>query len=175
MIRVLCLAALAASTGCIGAPVDHEHDGVAVVPEGTQPLEEFESDAWQSAPRSCRDRLPEDVEFRLVGQSLVVAIDASGAPICTDEIADVEDELASSGRAEESRRLRESYLLSVGLAVPVRWGDPSPQPSTEACKVRAASDGHGRVRDGNTLAADPSPQPSTQPREQCRTEMPALP
>ena len=117
MMRVLCVAALAASTGCLGAPVDYEHDGVTAVPEGTQPLEEFGSDAWQSAPRSCRDRLPEDVEFRLVGQSLVVAIGASGAPICTDEVADVEDELASSGRAEESRRLRESSLLAVGLAV----------------------------------------------------------
>lgn len=170
---LLVLAALAA-TACMGTPEDYDGSASSAVsvPADTQPLGRVRTDAWMYVATSCEDRIPAQVEFRIVREGVVVALDARGVPICTDEVEDVQEELIESGRADESRRLGDSYLVSIGVGIPVHRGDPSPQPSVDC--VRDATGGTGRVReapDDEVREGDPSPQPSTQPREECRMEI----
>ncbi len=176
---LLVAAALAAGAGCVGAPEDYEGaTGSSVaVPAGTQPLARIGSSAWLMVADSCEDRIPGEVEFRLVREGVVVALDSRGMPVCTDEVEDVQAELVESGRVAESRALGDSYLVAVGIGVPIQPGDPSPQPSTEACEgVQGAGSSHGSIREApedEVQPGDPSPQPSTQPT-QCRTQTPGI-
>ncbi|MCB9592057.1 MAG: hypothetical protein H6719_04935 [Sandaracinaceae bacterium] len=177
--KLLVVTALAAVSGCMGNADDIEgaQSASVDVPAGTEPLGLFTSNAALAAtPPSCEHRIPANAEFRLLSSGVVVALNSAGMPVCTDEVEDVQAELVATGRVGESRALGNSYLVSVGIGVPIRAGDPSPQPSTEACDgVRSASNASGHVRDtapdDHVQPGDPSPQPSVQ---ECRTEMPPL-
>ncbi|MEZ4335344.1 MAG: hypothetical protein R3B82_01840 [Sandaracinaceae bacterium] len=165
---LLVLAALAAGAGCMGASDDVEGATSAAVsvPSDTEVLGHVRSDSWMYVADTCEDRLPDHAEFRLVSGDLLLALDESGEPVCTDAVDDIQEELIETGRVEESRRLGDSYLLTVGIAIPVHRGDPSPQPSIQDTdQVAGATGARGTIRDtpdDQTRAGDPSPQPSTQ-------------
>lgn len=173
---LLVLAALAAGAGCVGTPEDVEGStsSAVSVPSDTPVLGRVASDSWMYVADSCVDRIPDHAEFRLVRGDLLLALDAAGVPVCTDEVDDIQQELIEDGRVEESRQLGDSYLLTVGIAIPVRRGDPSPQPSIQDGRdqVAGATGAHGTIRDtpdDQTEPGDPSPQPSTRER---RAELP---
>ena len=176
--RGLLIATLVACSGCIGGvdDIDGTRRSAVSVPSNTQPLGVFASSAWLALSPSCENRIPANAEFRLVHGGVIVALDAAGVPVCADEVEDVQAELVARGRVTESRALGNSYLLTVGIGIPIHAGDPSPQPSTEACNgVDTAGDAHGHVRErpeDEVERGDPSPQPSVQACN--RAEMPAI-
>ena len=157
--------------GCMGAPQDGD-EGAATrgwlveVESGVEPLQSVDSDTWRTAPTDCHDLLPAEVDFELVRDGVVVALDASGVPICVDTIDNVRTELEGDGRLGESSDLGDAYLLAMGFAIPamnIASGDPSPQPSCQDIDGHAASSPAAPGDSSGVDRGDPSPQPSTNP------------
>lgn len=156
--KLFIVATVACLSAC-GMPTGEEGSSAIVeVPPDTQPLAVFGSSGWQAVEDDCEGKIPEQVEFQIVTSNRLVAVDRSGAPVCTDSVEDVQEELEANGRYEEAQDVWQSYLVTLGLAVPgIDRGDPSPQPSTLPSMRTTPPDPHDT--DGMN-AGDPSPQPS---------------
>lgn len=155
--------------GCMGTPGDGA-EGAGInelieVDSDVAPLRTVDSDGWQAAPTNCHNRLIAVVDFELVRAGVVVALDASGEPVCVDTIDNVRTELERAGRVSESSDLGDAYLLAMGFAIPamdIASGDPSPQPSCRDVDSSGASPASPGDKSG-VDRGDPSPQPSTNP------------
>ena len=142
------------------------------------PASSFVLDAieGQRSPLSCEQLLDGSQAFVLDEGGLVVAVDATGKPLCIDTVEAATAELRAGGLFEQAEMLRREAARLIGddalppsLAEPPDAAiDPNPQPSLPALPADEAPAAPPEPHRPPDFVRDPNPQPS------CPTEAVSL-